>query len=305
MNDVPPQCEPTVGDPKGAMSSRRAWLRRTATVAAGALAYTWKWEPHWVEVVRRSLPIAGLPEQLLGARVVQLSDIHAGPQVDQRYLLDQAERVADLQPDLIVLTGDMMTQRSSDCMDKALDFIRALPKPRLGRLAILGNHDYGYGWYRPEVANMLCERLEKLDVQMLRNGAARVAGLQIAGVDDFYTRYFNLEATMAAINPSEPTLALVHNPDAVDQPQWQGYRGWILAGHTHGGQCKLPLLPPPILSVVNRRYVAGEYDLYDGRRLYINRGLGHLAPLRFNSRPEVTVFTLDRRHESELSPSSM
>ena len=69
-------------------------------------------------------------------------------------------------------------------------------------------------------------------------------------------------------------------------------RGWILSGHTHGGQCKPPFLPPPIIPVKNKRYTAGEFDLGDGRPLYINRGLGHLIRARFNARPEVTVFRL-------------
>ena len=72
----------------------------------------------------------------------------------------------------------------------------------------------------------------------------------------------------------------------------QGYEGWILAGHTHGGQCKPPFLPPPLLPVKNRRYVAGEYALAGSRSLYINRGVGHLMQVRFNVRPEITVFQL-------------
>jgi uncharacterized protein len=71
-----------------------------------------------------------------------------------------------------------------------------------------------------------------------------------------------------------------------------GYEGWILSGHTHGGQCKPPFLPPPLLPVRNRRYTAGEFPLTGGRRLYISRGVGHLLPVRFNVRPEVTVFEL-------------
>jgi predicted MPP superfamily phosphohydrolase len=72
----------------------------------------------------------------------------------------------------------------------------------------------------------------------------------------------------------------------------QDFRGWVLAGHTHGGQCKPPFLPPPLLPVKNRRYVAGEYDIGPGRWMYINRGLGYLRRVRFNARPEITLFTL-------------
>ena len=91
---------------------------------------------------------------------------------------------------------------------------------------------------------------------------------------------------------SSDLLVLSHNPDTCDLPGWGGYQGWILAGHTHGGQCKPPFLPPPLLPVRNRRYTAGEFALTDGRKLYINRGVGHLLRVRFNVRPEVTVFTL-------------
>ena len=62
--------------------------------------------------------------------------------------------------------------------------------------------------------------------------------------------------------------------------------------HTHGGQCKAPFLAPPILPVRNKRYSAGEFDVGQGRRMYINRGIGHSIPVRFNARPEITVFTL-------------
>lgn len=81
------------------------------------------------------------------------------------------------------------------------------------------------------------------------------------------------------------------NPDAVARPIWSGYRGWILSGHTHGGQCKPPGFAPPLLPVANKRYTAGEFDLKDGRHLYINRGLGYLIRARFNARPEITAFT--------------
>jgi predicted MPP superfamily phosphohydrolase len=96
------------------------------------------------------------------------------------------------------------------------------------------------------------------------------------------------------LDPAKPTLMLSHNPDSVDQIGWTGMTGWILSGHTHGGQCRLPLIPPPITNLKNRRYVAGEYDLHDGRRLYVSRGVGYVTRLRFCVRPEVTLFRLVR-----------
>jgi predicted MPP superfamily phosphohydrolase len=89
-------------------------------------------------------------------------------------------------------------------------------------------------------------------------------------------------------------LALAHNPDSVDRPGWEPFRGWILSGHTHGGQVQPPFLPPPILPIENRRYAAGRIELSGGRRLYVSRGVGHLLRVRFNCRPEATIFRLTR-----------
>ena len=83
-------------------------------------------------------------------------------------------------------------------------------------------------------------------------------------------------------------------PTRPTSTRWGGYAGWILAGHTHGGQCRPPFLPPPLIPVRNRRYTSGEFEVGGGRRLYINRGLGYLIRVRFNVRPEVTLFELTR-----------
>lgn len=87
-------------------------------------------------------------------------------------------------------------------------------------------------------------------------------------------------------------IALSHNPDTADLEGWGKFRGWIVAGHTHGGQCKFPFLRPPLLPVQNRRYVAGSYHLRPGVNMYINRGVGHLMQVRVNVRPEITVFEM-------------
>jgi predicted MPP superfamily phosphohydrolase len=275
---------------------RRKFLRRSigglGTAAAGAFLYTWRVEPHWVEVVHHSMPITGLPTSLVGKRVLQLSDLHAGPIVDQSYLLRSVEKTAELKPDLVVMTGDLMHSEGDESIPNAIEVLSAVPKAPLGRLAVLGNHDYGVGWRQDRVANLLVHKVEGVGVQVLRNEAITVEGLQIAGTDDLWSSNFNAETTLGQLRGEEPAIVLCHNPDAVDLPEWKSFRGWILAGHTHGGQCKPPFLPPPLLPVKNRRYVAGEYGVGPGRTLYINRGLGYLRRVRFNARPEITVFTL-------------
>ena len=97
-------------------------------------------------------------------------------------------------------------------------------------------------------------------------------------------------ALLAQKSQDASTIVLCHNPDAADRPIWAGYQGWILAGHTHGGQCKPPFLPPPLLPVANKRYVSGKIELSGNRNMYISRGVGHLLRVRFNVRPEVADF---------------
>ena len=277
--------------------NRRDFLRWSAVAgfaAGGVGAYTWRVEPHWVAVEERDLPVEGLPAGLAGARLVQISDVHVGPRVSDEYLIDCLQRVAELRPDLLVITGDLLSydQPSGEAQYGQLRGVLShLPQGRLATLAILGNHDYGRAWSEPAVAARVADVLEHAGIRVLRNSCATIQGLDIVGVDDLWSGQADPQKALSGRSGSA-AVVLCHNPDALDQLDWSGYRGWILAGHTHGGQCKPPFLPPPLLPVKNRLYTAGEIPLDGGRRLYINRGLGHLLQVRFNVRPEITVFTL-------------
>ncbi len=265
-----------------------------AAGAAGVLGYTFWVEPHWVEVVQRPLAVAALPPRLVGRRLIQISDWHVGPRVDDQYLVGCLKRIADLKPDILAITGDLVTYRGPAQLSQLRQILTHLPKPRLASLAVLGNHDYGSRWSMPEVAAGVAAELTRAGVCVLRNESVGVAGLTFVGLDDLWAGAFSPGRALAGTGASQAAIALCHNPDGADGRGWCAFRGWILAGHTHGGQCKAPFLTPPILPVRNRRYVSGEVPLADGRRLYINRGLGHMLQVRFNARPEITVFTLAR-----------
>jgi uncharacterized protein len=276
--------------------TRRRFLQITSASfgAAGTTGlYSWLVEPHWIEFVHRPLPIRGLARHLEGRTLVQISDIHVGPRVDDDYVVDTFRRISALEPDVVVLTGDFISYHDT-VYDQLARVYRHAPKGRLATLAILGNHDYGWNWSHREVAARIVEIVEPLGIKVLRNEIADVEGLQIAGLDDFWGPAFNPSPVLDAIDPARASVVLSHNPDTVDLPIWNGYEGWILSGHTHGGQCKPPFLPPPLLPVRNRRYTAGEFLLSGNRQLYINRGVGHLMQIRFNVRPEVTFFELMR-----------
>jgi uncharacterized protein len=261
----------------------------TLVFGAGLLLYSTEGEPFWVQVVERPLPIRSLPAALVGARLVQLSDIHIGGDVPDSYVLHWFERVAAMKPDVLVVTGDL-TQYSS--LGRAESVYSHLPRGRLATICTLGNHDYGIGWSETDKADRLVAAVRGLGITVLRNEMVDVAGLQIVGMDDLWAGRFHPAQAFASVDPKGATLCLSHNPDTADLEGWGAFDGWILSGHTHGGQVKPPFLPPPRLPVRNKRYTSGEFELDGGRRMYINRGLGFLRQVRFNVRPEVTVFTL-------------
>ncbi len=291
-------------DEKHDRLTKRAFLRvtsrRALALSAGALTalaggvgvYAWRVEPHWIRVVRRNMAIAGLPAALEGKTLVQISDLHVGAIVDSNYLIAAMKRISALGADLTVITGDFMSCEATERVDEVARVLRHLRHGPMGCIAVLGNHDYGDGWLDARAAQKLSTRLDDLGITVLRNGVKTVAGLQVVGVEDLWGPFFQPERLLETSDWNRPSLVLCHNPDAVDLPIWSGYRGWILSGHTHGGQCKPPFLPPPILPVKNTRYTSGEFALSDGRRLYINPGIGYLRRIRFNVRPEITVFRL-------------
>jgi uncharacterized protein len=276
--------------------TRRSFVRGAAgTVAAGLATglYTWQVEPHWVQLVKRPLPVRNLPQRLVGSTLVQLSDLHIGLQVDDDYLKNVFDAVRRLRPEFVVLTGDL-TSYDPNILPHAEELFACLPIGSLSTCGVLGNHDYGLGVRDYRHADCLAALATASGVRVLRNERVNVEGLTIVGLDDLWAGRFDPAAAHSGLADDAASVVLSHNPDTADLPGWGGYRGWILAGHTHGGQCKPPFLKPPLLPVKNRRYVSGEYPLADGRRMYINRGIGHLMPVRFNVRPEITIFQLTR-----------
>jgi predicted MPP superfamily phosphohydrolase len=277
------------------LTRRRALKALTAAASSAAVVglYTWRVEPHWLEFTYPVLPIEGLPRELEGCTLAQISDLHIGPKVDDQFIVESLDRVQKLLPDFVVFTGDWITYRSRNQFAQLRRVAEHIPHGRLGTVGILGNHDYGFNWNMTEVADQVTTIVRDAGVTLLRNEAFSAGGLQFIGLDDLWSPRFDpVEVIAKGLNKS--TLVLCHNPDAADRSVWGRYQGWILAGHTHGGQCKPPFLPPPLLPVKNRRYTAGEFGLSGNRRMYISRGVGHLLRVRFNVRPEIPIFRLQR-----------
>jgi uncharacterized protein len=288
-----------------------------AAAAAGVGVYAWQIEPFWLQLVRRPMPLEHLPAALEGKTLLHVSDIHVGPRVSSDYIVRSFDAARELAPDFVAYTGDFVSYRTAHEIGELARVLRRAPLGRLGTVASLGNHDYGRNWRSIAVADDVSRAATDAGLSVLRNDVRIVGGIQVAGLADFWSPEFgaghggpptgklvapavspfvrpNIDASGALrlLAPATPTIVLSHNPDVQDLPIWEGVRGWVLAGHTHGGQVKPPFLPPPILPVRNKRYTAGVFAVGPGRTLYINRGLGFLHQVRFAVRPELTLFTL-------------
>jgi len=203
--------------------SRRTLFRLGFWGAVGAAAstvgYTWRIEPHWIEEVQRALPIADLPPRWQGRTLVQISDLHVGPIVDDDYISEALQRVSALRPDVLAITGDFMSCHGVEQIDKTIGLLRQhLAPARQATVAVLGNHDYGARWSRPEVAAQLTTGLRDIGITVLRNEAVDVGGLTIGGLDDLWGGPFAPERVVPVLLRQPAGLMLCHNPDAVDRP---------------------------------------------------------------------------------------
>lgn len=274
---------------------RRKFLKGlTALLGLTAITglYAWQLEPFWLEFVTVKMPIPNIPKKLIGKILMQISDIHVGPKVDFEYLLESMGKAKAYEPDFVVYTGDFIHYQNAQTLIHLENCLNSAPKGKIATLAVLGNHDYGEDWQNATIADAVANILEKMGIHVLRNSALKIEGLNFMGIDDYWGTNFYPKKAMNLYKPSEASIVLCHNPDVCDLDVWNGYKGWILSGHTHGGQCNVPFITPMILPVKNTNYDKGLKNLPDGRTLYINRALGHLYQVRFNVRPEITLFKL-------------
>ena len=278
--------------------TRRDFLR---LVGLGALAtalspwvggwYAARIESQWVQVSTHRVALPNLHPDLVGARIVHLTDLHAdGAFATAERLAWWVRLTLGLRPDLVVLTGDFITHSVRWARDLQ-EGLRGLTAP-LGVFAVLGNHDYWVSSYA------VMQALRAHGVQVLRNAVATVqrgaARLHLAGLDDVMENRHDLRRVLDALPADAPALLLTHEPDIADQAAATGRFAWQLSGHSHGGQVCLPGVGPLVLPPHGRRYPRGWYRVRD-MLVYTNRGLGMIIPrLRFGCPPEIAVFVLAR-----------
>ncbi len=240
-------------------------------------------------VVREEeIRIAGWPAALDGFRIAQLSDLHVGSLTPRRLVERWIAATNASSPDLVVLTGDLVTSGTVFHEDIA-NFMGRLHAP-LGVVLVMGNHDY-FGGGEP-----LLSLLRARGVRVLQNDSEIVekngASFRLAGVDDTWTKRANLEKALEKSRGAEKTILLAHDPELFPLARDAGV-ALTLSGHTHGGQIALPWLARRYsLAHLSQSYVVGRYD-DAGAVLYVHPGPGTTGPpIRFGIAPAVVIHTI-------------
>jgi uncharacterized protein len=264
-------------------------------MAGCAPVYAFGVEPNWLERTfqRVKLPCKNLTN---GVRILHLSDFHASAEVPFSLIERSVELGLEAKPDVICLTGDFVTDASPIDATEYARILRRLSSaaPVFGSL---GNHDGGT-WAASvgglKDSTMVRKLLQASNVSLLHNRSevvrVRDQSIRFAGVGDLWSDGVDGKLAFEHVPADDPAILLAHNPDTKDV---LADRPWdlMLSGHTHGGQVVLPFLGERFVPVRDKRFIAGLKQ-WNGRQVYVTRGVGNVRGVRINCRPEVTVLDL-------------
>jgi predicted MPP superfamily phosphohydrolase len=254
--------------------------------ALGEMARLALTEPFMIAVERQEIFLRRLPKALDGFRIVHLSDFHYGPFVEPRHLERAIEAANRLNPDLIALTGDYISQERTYAAPCA-ELVGRLRAPH-GVFAVLGNHDH---WTD---AKLIADLFRAEGIRMLVNEGFRIdvedESFWLAGVDDTMVGLEDLPLALAGSSDSEMKLLLAHNPIILRRAA-RADIDLVLSGHTHGGQ--VTLRPEKNRSGRPRRRMLRGLGRRANTQIYVTRGLGTVVlPIRYGCPPEVSVLQL-------------
>ena len=277
-------------------AARRLFLQRAFGLAAlgatGLLGGFSLWNGlRPVMVKPLTITLNRLPKSLDGLRIVQITDLHIGPMVGGDWVRDVVNKVNELKPDLIAVTGDLV-DGSIEELGSAVAPLADLTAPH-GVYFITGNHEYYSG------VEAWCAHIAALGLRVLRNERVSITGAQgesfdLAGVDDWASRQFpgegpDLPKALAGRDPDKALVLLAHQPAAIGEAAAHGV-DLQLSGHTHGGQ----IWPFKYLVYLQQPYVEGLHRHRDtSAQIYVSAGTGYWGPpMRLGTAAEITHITL-------------
>jgi predicted MPP superfamily phosphohydrolase len=248
------------------------------------------WNARADPVVRRAqIGLGDWPAGAAPVRVLVMSDIHLGSfAMDETRLSRIVAQANALSPDLVLIAGDFINgygaedaMRVRDALARALAPLHA----PFGVIAVAGNHDHGTSMA------VVADALRRAHVTLLSNRAVARGPLAIGAVDDDYSRFDDLPATLAALRRvAGARIILSHSPDLA--PRLPADASFMIAGHTHCGQVQLPVIGPPFVPLrTHRRYLCG-LRRERGRTVLVTAGLGTSdAPIRWHAPPDLWLVT--------------
>ena len=250
-----------------------------------------------------NLRFQNLPRPFRNYKIIHISDLHASFWVTENYLSKVVEAINQIDKDLVVITGDIITGAVNDFWKRWLptgehDYVDMVVRVLAGlntglKMAVLGNHDH---WDGKATEKKLVKGLESVDIRVLRNRSETITReheqIHIAGTDDIWFSY-NIDRALEKIPSNAFKVLLSHSPDVVDDLDARQRIDLTLCGHTHGGQVAIPYVSQHFIPINHpTRYLAGLVKEPYGYT-YVNRGIGTLVfPFRFNAPPEITHLTL-------------
>jgi predicted MPP superfamily phosphohydrolase len=277
-------------------TTRRRFLLLAAAAGTVALAGdSILLEPNRPRIVRQDFFLPRWPERLSGFTVALLSDFHYDPYFSAHPLHAAIPIVNGLHPDLIVLAGDFVSmpwvgndRKAAFAAEPCARLLRQMIAPH-GLWAVLGNHDEGTDHKH------VTRALQAENIQVLANQSQAIerdgARIWLAGVNDVLSRTADLSKTLRSVPADESVILLAHEPDFADEAA-KFPIDLQLSGHSHGGQIRIPFLPPLYLPTMAKKYVWGRYNV-GPLALYTTAGLGTIGvPVRLNCPPEITLLTL-------------
>lgn len=246
-------------------------------------------EPGGLKVTRIDVPAPVYADRLVGLRLAHLSDLHVGGTGWRRGTILRAVDVCNQEDvDLIAITGDLIG--SGEATRTALEILSSL-RTDIPRFAVLGNHDHVYGGRYVE---MLRRGLRALGIQLLDNEATSLelpsGRLWFVGVDDGYSMRDDLDRARGSLGSGDfPRVLLTHYPDVADRLR-PGEFQLSLAGHSHAGQIRVPVLARLVYNGHARTHYARGLYMVNGNPLHVSAGVGMSGvPMRFRNWPEVGI----------------
>ncbi|HVK53247.1 MAG TPA: metallophosphoesterase [Pseudoxanthomonas sp.] len=276
----------------------RLWTQRKPAQRAlvgllllGSLVFVWARfvEPQWIQVRHTTLAGSGVQ-----ARIALISDVHLGVYKSPAYLQRVVERLNELDVDAVAIAGDL-TYEPQVRPESLAEMFAPLSQLRMPVYAVLGNHDQQMPG--PDIDLALRAALRSHGVRIIEGTTeSTAAGYRWAGLGDRWAQKDDPSFLRARADPAVPTLLLVHNPDSAMQLR-PGDAALVLAGHTHGGQIRIPWLYQRVIPT-EHGFDRGEQwaPAPQGRvRVFTTSGLGEIGlPLRLFNPPVIDVLQLQR-----------